>query len=72
MNKLTFNHIDNNKSNSLENCVLCCCKCNQRRGTKSLEQVQVDVKKLKFCKEHGLPTAITDTRIIELIRKSVT
>jgi hypothetical protein len=27
---------------------------------------------LKFCREHGLPTTITDTRVIELIRKGVT
>jgi hypothetical protein len=32
----------------------------------------VGVQKLKFCREHGLPTTITDTRVIELIRKGVT
>jgi hypothetical protein len=38
----------------------------------NLEQVQVEVQKLKFCKKPGLPTTITDTRVIELIRKGVT
>jgi hypothetical protein len=72
LNKPTFDHIDNNRSHTLENCVLCCCKCNQRRGTKSLEQVQVKVQKLKFCKEHGLATTIADSGVIELILKGVT
>jgi hypothetical protein len=69
---LSFDSIDNNKSHTLENCDLCCCKCNQRRGTNSLEQVQVEVQKLKFCKDYGLPTTITDTRVNELISKGVT
>jgi hypothetical protein len=29
MNEPTFDRIDNNKPHTLENCVLCCCKCNQ-------------------------------------------
>jgi hypothetical protein len=31
----------------------------------------VEVQKLKFCKEHGLPITITDTPVIKLIRKDV-
>jgi hypothetical protein len=39
MNEPSFDRIDNNKPHTLEDCVLCCWKCNQRRGTKILEQV---------------------------------
>jgi hypothetical protein len=32
----------------------------------------MEVEKLKFCKEHGFLTTITDIQVIELIRKGVT
>jgi hypothetical protein len=71
LNKPTFDRIDNNKSHTLENCVLCYCKCNQRRDSKSHKQVHVKVQKLKLCKEHEFPTTITYTRIFKLISKGV-
>jgi hypothetical protein len=44
MNEQTFDCIDNNTSHTLENCVLCCCKCNQRRGQRVLNRYKRKLK----------------------------
>jgi hypothetical protein len=71
-NEPSFDRINSELPHTLSNIVLTCSICNRRRGSRSLEEVQLEVEILKFAKEHDLPTTINNEKVINLVRRGVT